>query len=99
MLVGFVPDWMRGKAEVNQERIQQLLEENDQLTCCMVDYQNKCVQYQRVCQPIQFFKIIECGQFIPSGPAQGPGKRSTAFSPSSPSPSAGPHTSCGREFS
>nr|XP_034492709.1 SS18-like protein 2 [Marmota flaviventris] len=48
MLVGFVPDWMRGKAEVNQERIQQLLEENDQLTCCIVDYQNKCVQYQHV---------------------------------------------------
>nr|XP_040146067.1 SS18-like protein 2 isoform X1 [Ictidomys tridecemlineatus] len=51
MSVAFVPDWMRGKAEVNQETIQQLLEENDQLIRCIVEYQNKgraneCVQYQ-----------------------------------------------------
>ncbi|KAF7469684.1 SS18-like protein 2 [Marmota monax] len=53
MSVAFVPDWMRGKAEVNQETIQQLLEENDQLIRCIVEHQNKgganeCVQYQHV---------------------------------------------------
>ncbi|XP_060051708.1 SS18-like protein 2 [Erinaceus europaeus] len=53
MSVAFVLDWMRGKAEVNQETIQRLLEENDQLICCIVKYQNKgraheCVQYQQV---------------------------------------------------
>ncbi|KAF7483693.1 SS18-like protein 2 [Marmota monax] len=50
MSVAFVPDWMRGKTEVN---LQQLLEENDQLICCIVEHQNKggakeCVQYQHV---------------------------------------------------
>ncbi|ELK10113.1 SS18-like protein 2 [Pteropus alecto] len=53
MSVAFVPDWLRGKAQVNQETIQQLLEENDQLIRCIVEYQNKgrayeCVQYQHV---------------------------------------------------
>ncbi|XP_033068101.1 SS18-like protein 2 isoform X1 [Trachypithecus francoisi] len=41
MSVAFVPDWLRGKAEVNQETIQRLLEENDQLIRCIVEYQNK----------------------------------------------------------
>ncbi|XP_003794599.1 SS18-like protein 2 [Otolemur garnettii] len=49
MSVAFVPDWLRGKAKVNQETIQRLLEENDQLIRCIVEYQNKgraneCVQ-------------------------------------------------------
>ena len=49
MSVAFVPEWLRGKAEVNRETIQQLLEENDQLIRCIVEYQNKgraneCVQ-------------------------------------------------------
>ncbi|XP_069907082.1 SS18-like protein 2 isoform X2 [Oryctolagus cuniculus] len=53
MSVAFVPDWLRGSAEVNQETIQRLLEENDQLIRCIVEYQNKgraneCVQYQHV---------------------------------------------------
>lgn len=44
---------LRGKAKVNQETIQRLLEENDQLIRCIVEYQNKgraneCVQYQHV---------------------------------------------------
>ncbi|GAB5576925.1 SS18-like protein 2 [Prionailurus iriomotensis] len=41
MSVAFVPDWLKGKAEVNQETIQRLLEENDQLIRCIVEYQNK----------------------------------------------------------
>ncbi|EDL09139.1 differentially expressed in B16F10 1, isoform CRA_a [Mus musculus] len=45
MSVIFAPDWLRGKAK--------LLEENDQLIRCIVEYQNKgraneCVQYQHV---------------------------------------------------
>ncbi|KAB1263901.1 SS18-like protein 2 [Camelus dromedarius] len=53
MSVAFVPDWLRGKAEVNQETIQRLLEENDQLIRCIMECQNKgraneCVQYQHV---------------------------------------------------
>ncbi|KAF4021588.1 hypothetical protein G4228_013387 [Cervus hanglu yarkandensis] len=53
MLVAFVLDWLRGKAEVNQETIQWLLEENDQLIHCIAKYQNKSraneyVQYQHV---------------------------------------------------
>ncbi|EHA98038.1 SS18-like protein 2 [Heterocephalus glaber] len=53
MSVAFVPDWLRGKAVVDQETIQRLLEENDQLIRCIVEYQNKgwaneCVQYQQV---------------------------------------------------
>ncbi|EDL76824.1 rCG25192, isoform CRA_b [Rattus norvegicus] len=51
MSVIFAPDWLRGKAKVNQETIQRLLEENDQLIRCIVEYQNKgraneCVQRQ-----------------------------------------------------
>uniref|UniRef100_A0A8D0GVL4 SS18 like 2 n=1 Tax=Sphenodon punctatus TaxID=8508 RepID=A0A8D0GVL4_SPHPU len=51
MSVAFVPERLRGKAEVNQETLQRLLEENDQLIRCIVEYQNKkneCVQYQHV---------------------------------------------------
>ncbi|KAM4821423.1 SS18-like protein 2 [Thomomys bottae] len=53
MSVIFAPDWLRGKAKVNQETVQRLLEENDQLVRCIVEYQNKgraneCVQYQHV---------------------------------------------------
>ncbi|XP_038609930.1 SS18-like protein 2 [Tachyglossus aculeatus] len=53
MSVAFVPERLRGKAEVNQETIQRLLEENDQLIRCIVEYQNKgraaeCTQYQHV---------------------------------------------------
>ncbi|KAM4822677.1 LOW QUALITY PROTEIN: SS18-like protein 2 [Urocitellus parryii] len=53
MSVAFVPDWMRGKAEANQETIQnqRKLLENDQLIR-IVKYQNKgvnkCVQNQIV---------------------------------------------------
>ncbi|KAK4814381.1 hypothetical protein QYF61_018140 [Mycteria americana] len=80
MSVAFVPERLRGKAEVNQETLQrvsagvrgrggggdgggcgstgpagsaELLEENDQLIRCIVEYQSKgratdCVQYQHI---------------------------------------------------
>ncbi|XP_005492588.1 SS18-like protein 2 [Zonotrichia albicollis] len=53
MSVAFVPERLRGAAEVNQETLQRLLEENDQLIRCIVEYQNKgratdCVQYQHI---------------------------------------------------
>ncbi|XP_013931813.1 PREDICTED: SS18-like protein 2 isoform X1 [Thamnophis sirtalis] len=41
MSVVFVPERLRGKAEVNQETLRRLLEENDQLIRCIVEYQNK----------------------------------------------------------
>uniref|UniRef100_G3ULC9 SS18 N-terminal domain-containing protein n=1 Tax=Loxodonta africana TaxID=9785 RepID=G3ULC9_LOXAF len=46
-------NWLRGKVEVNQETIQRLLEENDQLSRYIVEYQNKgrankCVRYPHV---------------------------------------------------
>ncbi|XP_055224052.1 SS18-like protein 2 [Gorilla gorilla gorilla] len=49
--MAFVSDWLRGKAEVNQSTTQWLLKEHDQLTCCIVEYQNKgqankCIQHQ-----------------------------------------------------
>ncbi|XP_060109977.1 SS18-like protein 2 [Heteronotia binoei] len=51
MSVVFVPEKIRSKVEVNQETLQRLLEENDQLIRCIVEYQNKgraaeCVQHQ-----------------------------------------------------
>lgn len=47
----FVLDWLRGKVEVTQQMIQQLLEENDQLIPCIMGHQNKgrsndCIQHQ-----------------------------------------------------
>ncbi|XP_064015967.1 SS18-like protein 2 [Pogoniulus pusillus] len=53
MSVAFVPERLRGKAAVSQETLQQLLEENDQLIRCIMEYQNKgraadCVQYQHI---------------------------------------------------
>ncbi|XP_026570233.1 SS18-like protein 2 [Pseudonaja textilis] len=51
MSVVFVPERLRGKAEVNQETLRRLLDENDQLIRCIVEYQNKgrateCLQHQ-----------------------------------------------------
>uniref|UniRef100_A0A8D2DK70 SS18 N-terminal domain-containing protein n=1 Tax=Sciurus vulgaris TaxID=55149 RepID=A0A8D2DK70_SCIVU len=48
MSVVFGPDWMRGKAEVNRETIQQLPEENDQLIRCIMEHQNKGPEKERV---------------------------------------------------
>ncbi|KAM9576332.1 SS18-like protein 2 [Trichechus inunguis] len=50
MLVALLPDWLQDKAKVNQETIQRLLEENDQLICDIMVYQdkgqaNQCIQY------------------------------------------------------
>ncbi|MBN3309903.1 SS18-like protein 2 [Amia ocellicauda] len=53
MSVVFVPKKQRGKAQINQEVIQRLLDENDQLVRCITEYQQKgrvteCVQYQQI---------------------------------------------------
>ncbi|XP_072321564.1 SS18-like protein 2 [Eucyclogobius newberryi] len=53
MSIVFVPKGQRGKAKVNQETIQQLLDENDQLVRCITEYMQKgraveCVQYQQI---------------------------------------------------
>ncbi|XP_075869914.1 SS18-like protein 2 [Nelusetta ayraudi] len=53
MSVVFVPKRQRGTAEINQETIQRLLDENDQLVRCITEYMQKgraveCVQYQQI---------------------------------------------------
>ncbi|KAG5269925.1 hypothetical protein AALO_G00186680 [Alosa alosa] len=53
MSVVFVPRRQRGKAEINQEIIQRLLDENDQLVRCIAEYMQRgrateCVQYQQI---------------------------------------------------
>ncbi|XP_067905137.1 protein SSXT-like isoform X1 [Heterodontus francisci] len=53
MSVVFVPQRLRGKCEINQATIQKLLDENNQLIQCIVDYQNngkaaECTQYQQI---------------------------------------------------
>ncbi|XP_051580170.1 SS18-like protein 2 isoform X1 [Myxocyprinus asiaticus] len=53
MSVVFVPKRQRGKAQINQETIQRLLDENDQLVRCITEYLQKgrateCVQYQQI---------------------------------------------------
>ncbi|XP_061591099.1 SS18-like protein 2 [Cololabis saira] len=53
MSVVFVPKRLRGKAKINQETIQRLLDENDQLIRCIAEYMQKgraveCVQYQQI---------------------------------------------------
>ncbi|XP_057410671.1 SS18-like protein 2 isoform X1 [Balaenoptera acutorostrata] len=71
MSVAFVPDWLRGKAEVNQETIQRLLEENDQLIRCIVEYQNKgraneCVQnYAPFITEKKFYFIVTEAMLFP----------------------------------
>ncbi|XP_043937178.1 SS18-like protein 2 [Protopterus annectens] len=49
----FVPERFRRKADVDRETLQRLLNENDQLIRCIVEYQNKgrateCAQYQQI---------------------------------------------------
>ncbi|XP_053305637.1 SS18-like protein 2 [Spea bombifrons] len=53
MSVVFVPERLRGRTPTNEETIQRLLEENDQLIKCIVEYQNtgratECFQYQQI---------------------------------------------------
>ncbi|XP_069758106.1 protein SSXT-like isoform X2 [Narcine bancroftii] len=53
MSVVFVPQRLRGKCEINQATIQKLLDENNQLIQCIVEYQNngkaaECTQYQQI---------------------------------------------------
>ncbi|XP_008309087.1 SS18-like protein 2 [Cynoglossus semilaevis] len=53
MSIVFVPKKLRGRAQINQETIQRLLDENDQLIRCITEYMQKgraveCVQYQQI---------------------------------------------------
>ncbi|KAJ8249026.1 hypothetical protein GJAV_G00230380 [Gymnothorax javanicus] len=53
MSVVFVPKKQRGKAQIDQDIIQRLLDENDQLVRCITEYMQKgrateCVQYQQI---------------------------------------------------
>ncbi|XP_040184003.1 SS18-like protein 2 [Rana temporaria] len=53
MSLAFVPERLRARAQVTEDNVQRLLEENDQLIRCIVEYQSKgrateCSQYQQV---------------------------------------------------
>ncbi|XP_075043802.1 SS18-like protein 2 [Mixophyes fleayi] len=53
MSVVFVPEKLRGRFQIPEDNVQRLLEENDQLIRCIVEYQNKgraaeCSQYQQI---------------------------------------------------
>ncbi|KAM4614407.1 SS18-like protein 2 [Discoglossus pictus] len=53
MSLVFVPERLPGKGQGTEETVQRLLDENDQLIRCIVEYQNKgraadCAQYQQV---------------------------------------------------
>ncbi|KAM3920735.1 SS18-like protein 2 [Leptodactylus fuscus] len=53
MSLVFVPDRLRGRVPIPEDNVQRLLEENDQLIRCIVEYQNKgravdCLLYQQV---------------------------------------------------
>ncbi|XP_073516043.1 SS18-like protein 2 [Phyllobates terribilis] len=53
MSLVFVPERLRGRAQIPEDNVQRLLEENDQLIRCIVEYQNKgrameCSQYQQI---------------------------------------------------
>ncbi|XP_018418393.1 PREDICTED: protein LSM14 homolog A isoform X2 [Nanorana parkeri] len=53
MSLVFVPERLRGRAQISEDNVQRLLEENDQLIHCIVEYQNKgraaeCSQYQQI---------------------------------------------------
>ncbi|KAM4722087.1 SS18-like protein 2 [Rhinophrynus dorsalis] len=53
MSLVFVPERLRGRVQISEDTVQRLLEENDQLIRCIVEYQNKgrpteCSQYQQI---------------------------------------------------
>ncbi|KAM8945989.1 SS18-like protein 2 [Pelodytes ibericus] len=53
MSLVFVPEKLRGKVLLPDDTVQRLLDENDQLIRCIVEYQNRgraaeCLQYQQV---------------------------------------------------
>ncbi|XP_063802046.1 SS18-like protein 2 [Pseudophryne corroboree] len=53
MSLVFVPEKLRGRCQIPGDNVQRLLEENDQLIRCIVEYQNKgraaeCSLYQQV---------------------------------------------------
>ncbi|KAM8895144.1 SS18-like protein 2 isoform 1-T1 [Spinachia spinachia] len=63
MSIVFVPKKLRGKAKINQETIQRLLDENDQLVRCIAEYMQKgraveCVHPLRPSSPIRYQQIL-----------------------------------------
>ncbi|CAM4584299.1 unnamed protein product [Leuciscus chuanchicus] len=67
MSVVFVPKRQRGKAQINQETIQRLLDENDQLVRCITEYLQKgrateCVQY--VCFMFSSYALVLLMKYV-----------------------------------
>lgn len=78
MSVVFVPKRQRGKAEINQETIQRLLDENDQLVRCIAEYMQKgrateCVQYLQILHR----NIVYLGIIADASPDEPTGKQTS----------------------
>uniref|UniRef100_V9KW02 Protein SSXT n=1 Tax=Callorhinchus milii TaxID=7868 RepID=V9KW02_CALMI len=105
MSVVFVPPRLRGKYEINPSTIQRLLDENNQLIQCIVEYQNKgkaaeCTQYQQILHRnlIYLATIADSSQNAPStqpvglGQAMPTGSGGSVDPMGSGTPPPGPHT-------
>ncbi|XP_071344569.1 SS18-like protein 2 [Trachinotus anak] len=82
MSIVFVPRKLRGKARVNQETIQRLLDENDQLVRCITEYMQKgraveCVQYQQILHR----NIVYLATIADASPDMPPSSNSTSDAP------------------
>ncbi|KAM3876911.1 SS18-like protein 2 [Diretmus argenteus] len=88
MSVAFVPKRLRGKAKINQETVQRLLDENDQLIRCITEYMQKgraveCVQYQQILHR----NIVYLATIADASPDIVPSSSSNSTSEEAPAPS------------
>ncbi|XP_035484919.1 SS18-like protein 2 [Scophthalmus maximus] len=91
MSIVFVPRKQRGKAKINQETIQRLLDENDQLVRCITEYMQKgraveCVQYQQILHR----NIVYLATIADASPDTTPPSSESASSVTSAANGAGP---------
>ncbi|XP_020486168.2 SS18-like protein 2 [Labrus bergylta] len=91
MSIVFVPKKLRGKAKINQETIQRLLDENDQLIRCISEYMQKgrageCVQYQQILHR----NIVYLATIADASPDTTPSSSSSTSS-ETPAPAADGH--------
>uniref|UniRef100_A0A8D3BJL3 Ss18, like 2 n=1 Tax=Scophthalmus maximus TaxID=52904 RepID=A0A8D3BJL3_SCOMX len=85
MSIVFVPRKQRGKAKINQETIQRLLDENDQLVRCITEYMQKgraveCISHRSKC--ILHRNIVYLATIADASPDTTP--PSSEVTPSSP---------------
>lgn len=92
MSIVFVPKKLRGKAKINQETIQRLLDENDQLIRCIAEYMQKgraveCVQYQQILHR----NIVYLATIADASPDNTPPPNSTSTETSASAPAVNGH--------